>query len=93
MNEPLTVVEWDDTTCVAAWLDRPEVAGLATDGAWRCHNVGWLVYEDDDCVVLSARRSGDSQRHVGLSERIPKRAIVGRLTVPSPLGVGDEEME
>jgi hypothetical protein len=71
-------VIWEDTTNVGGWLDRSEIESFATDGGWMCRNVGWLTYEDADCIVLSARRSDDDQQHVGLSERIPKRSIIGR---------------
>lgn len=78
---PLVVVEWEDTTNVGNWLNQDELAEFVTDGSWRCVNVGYLVHEDDDCVVLSARLADDSDRHVGLTERIPKRAIVTRRIV------------
>lgn len=82
---PLTVVVWEDTTNMATWLDEQEVVEFATDGGWRCRNVGWVTYEDEDCVVVSARLAEDRNGHVGLSERIPKRAIIERLALgPTP---------
>lgn len=72
------VVTWEDTTNIAAWQDAEEIAEFARDGGWRCQNIGWIVYEDDDCVVVAARRAFDKQAHHGLAERIPKRAIIHR---------------
>ena len=70
------VIVWVDATNVATWLDADELNEWAKDGGWICQNVGWVSYEDDDCVVLSARRSNSG--HWGLSERIPKQAIRDR---------------
>lgn len=85
MRGPLTVVCWDDTTNIATWIDAGDLDKLASDGGWKCENVGWITYEDEDCIVLSGRISHDEQQHVGLSERIPKRAITSRLKL-SPAG-------
>lgn len=70
------VVTWEDTTNIATWQDRDDIAEFARDGGWRCQNIGWVVYEDDECIVLAARRAFDKQAHVGLAERIPRRAII-----------------
>jgi hypothetical protein len=78
---PLTVVVWEDTTNIAAWQDEDDLREFATDGGWKCKNVGWITYEDEACVVLSARLADDKEQHVGLSERIPKRAIIDRFPV------------
>jgi hypothetical protein len=66
-------VDWVDTTNMAAWLTPDELVEFATDGGWACTNTGWVSYIDDDCVVVSARRSGTG--HWGLSERIPRQAV------------------
>jgi|SRR5579871_1246320 len=72
-DELAVVVEWIDTANVAAWQEPGELAEWAKDGGWVCRSVGWVAYEDDECVVLSARRADSGQW--GLSERIPKSAI------------------
>lgn len=69
----LVLVHWEDTTNIAEWLDPEELIAFARDGAWKCENVGWLLYDDDECIVVVARRSHD--HHRGLSERIPKRSV------------------
>lgn len=71
----LLQVWWTDATNVAGgWHDPEDLAGFATDGAWKCSNTGWLVWEDDLCYVLAGRMTEDG-RNVGLVERIPKAAI------------------
>lgn len=71
----LLKVRWTDATNVAGgWHDADDLAEFATNGAWECTNTGWLVYEDDKCVVLAGRMTDDGQ-NVGLIERIPKAAI------------------
>ena len=69
-------VTWVDTTNIAAWQTQEELEEFAKDGGWVCENIGWISYEDDDCVVVSSRRSGSG--HWGLSERIPKVSIKSR---------------
>lgn len=76
----LEVVRWMDTTNIAVWSTRAEVADFAVNGAWICENVGWVVHEDDHCVVVSARRNIDND-YFGLFERIPKPAIVSRRVI------------
>jgi len=77
----LLQVSWTDTTNVAGgWHDEDELAGFATDGAWECSNTGWLVHEDDKCLVLAGRMTDDG-KNVGLIERIPKTAITSRTEV------------
>lgn len=76
MADRLVMVTWEDTTNVAAWQTHDEMEEWARAGGWVAHNVGFLVYEDNECVVVAARAVDDEERHVGLAERIPKRAIL-----------------
>lgn len=74
----LVMVEWHDTTNIAAWTTVEEVEEWAPEGSWVCRNIGYLVYEDFDCVVLAARTALDANPpQVGLYERVPTRAITG----------------
>jgi hypothetical protein len=78
----LTEVTWTDCTNVAGgWHDGEDLDGFALNGAWETTNTGWLVYEDDLCVVLAGRMTVNG-KHVGLVERIPKAAITKRVTWP-----------
>lgn len=71
----LIQVWWTDATNVAGgWHDSDDLGEFAVNGAWEASNTGWLVHEDDLCVVLAGRMTEDG-RNVGLIERIPKNAI------------------
>ena len=79
---PLMCVEWVDTMNVATWQPLAEVEGWATGGGFACRNVGYLVFEDDACVVLAGRFNLDGAvSQVGLAERIPKGMIQRRWTI------------
>lgn len=78
MADPIVEVVWEDTTNVAAWQTRDELIEWAKAGGWVARNIGYLVYEDDECVVVAARVADDEERHVGLAERIPKRPVISR---------------
>lgn len=73
------MVEWIDTTNIAEWTVLSEVAEWAGDGGFICRNVGYLIHEDSDCVVLAARAAfRATPPQVGLYERVPKSAITNR---------------
>lgn len=73
---PLVCVEWVDTTNIATWENLAEIPAWAEDGGYVCRNVGYLVHEDDECVVVAARIALSADPHqVGLFERIPKGVI------------------
>lgn len=78
MGEQIIEVVWEDTTNVAQWQTRDELVEWAQAGGWVARNIGYLVYEDDACVVVAARLVEDEERHIGLAERIPKRAVLSR---------------
>jgi hypothetical protein len=74
-------VWWTDTTNVAGgWHDADELQDFAINQKWECHNIGWLVYEDKDCVVLAGRQTTDG-KHTGMVERIPKKMITKQLGI------------
>lgn len=80
---PLQVVEWVDATNIATWEPLSDIEKWATGDGFLCRNVGYLVYEDDNCVVLAARFSPDGKAtSIGLFERLPKGMIVARWNLP-----------
>jgi len=82
---PLTCVEWVDATNIATWTPLSEIPAWATGDRFLCRNVGYLIHEDDDCVVLAARFSPDGDdTQVGLFERLPKGMIVRRWLLDGP---------
>lgn len=90
MKDPdLVKVAWKDTCNIAGWMDKHElVEELVEDpGRHLCWSVGFLVYEDDDCVILSARAMQNFSM-VGLSERIPKGMIYEiEILIPAPVAI------
>jgi hypothetical protein len=81
---PLVMVEWMDATNIPTWQDLADMPDWATNHAvFTCRNVGYLVYEDEHCVVLAARVSlGDPEnQQVGLFERLPKGMITNRTVL------------
>lgn len=74
-DRALVQISWTDCTNVAGgWHDTDDLREFAQDGAWKCSNTGWLVYEDSQCYVLAGRMTDDGEQ-VGLIERIPKAAV------------------
>lgn len=71
----LVRIVWTDPSDRAAWQHVDDVAEWANDGSYVCESVGWLIYEDDETVIVAARRSVVDQAAVGLSMRVP-RAVV-----------------
>jgi hypothetical protein len=79
---PLVAVEWVDTTNIATWEHLADVHEWAAEGGFVCRNVGYLVHEDDDCVVLAARIALEAEpQQIGLFERVPKGVIRARWTL------------
>jgi hypothetical protein len=79
---PLVEVEWTDVTGIPAWLDVDDLAAFAKDGGFVCRNVGYLVHEDEDCIVLAGRLALEADpQQVGMYERLPKTIITGRREI------------
>lgn len=75
---PLVLVEWEDATNVAEWSDLEQAQRWEDfEFDFRCTNVGYLIRDDSECVVLAARATG-CFGNVGLVERIP-RGMVQRV--------------
>jgi hypothetical protein len=71
----LVRVYWTDAhNTSGGWHDRDELLEFVEDNNWRCSNVGWLAYEDDECVAIAARVT-HSKDQFGLIERIPRKMI------------------
>lgn len=81
---PVVLAEWVDATNMALWTDVDDLADWAEDGGYLCRNVGYLVHEDDECIVLAGRIAlrGEPQQ-VGIFERIPKGVLLTRQTLRS----------
>ena len=73
----LIEVRWTDTTCIAKWVEVGELGEWAQEGGWECSTVGYMLYQDEDCIVIAARLALDAEpTQCGLVERIPKGVIL-----------------
>lgn len=79
MKYPLVEVHWEDATNVAEWADLEEAQACKLDVDFNVRNVGYLIRNDAECVVVAARCTEDSKA-VGLCERIP-RGMVKKVVV------------
>lgn len=79
MKHPVIQIEWEDSSSTSrVWNTKDYLAGQTNQ---RCMSIGFLVHEDEHCVVLAG--------HMGLHDcpdfagdmRIPKSAIRKRKRV------------
>lgn len=76
MKYPLVIVEWEDATNIATWMDEEEALNFEEhlDADYNCLNVGYLLRSDDECVIVAARSTQDFKAF-GLVERIPRGMV------------------
>lgn len=76
----LVRVVWHDAhNNQGAWIyGEDELKEFAEDNRFQVDQVGWLVHEDKDCIVLAARVAEDAYGQV---ERIPVRMIDTRVVI------------
>lgn len=84
----LVNVYWHDACNIAEWMDDQEIVEEFRDNPsrWECQSVGWLIYEDEHCIVVAARRG---EKTWGLSERIPK-SIVTKIDIVESTASADK---
>lgn len=79
MDLKIAKVKWVDVHNVAGgWHDEEELEDFAVNEAYKVMSVGFLVKEDDKCLVLCSRYSPETSEygaHYGMIERIPKKII------------------
>ncbi len=76
---PLVEVEWVDVTGDVPWLDVDDLGDYAEHHGALCRNVGYLVHEDDTCIVLAGRAALSAHpQQVGHTERLPLSIILSR---------------
>lgn len=75
----LVKVDWADATNIATWMSQEDIIDWLEQKTYVSNNVGYLVYEDDDCVVVAARQGNFTPGEYawGLVERIPKPMVLG----------------
>lgn len=60
---PLVEVRWEDATNSGEWTTLEKAQRFDHhEFDYRCRSVGYLVRDDDECVVLASRRTGTARR-------------------------------
>ena len=70
-------VHWEDATHRSGWHSVDELQDIINEG-FMVETLGWLVHEDDDCIVVA--QSVSRYRMAELS-RIPKAYIKDRMEI------------
>lgn len=71
-------ISWDDAYHLTdTWLGKEAIAEKYKEGAFRCKNIGWVIYEDKKYVILAGKRD---ERHLdyGFVMMLPKGMITKR---------------
>jgi hypothetical protein len=72
-------VEWEDSSSTRrVWHSREELAGMTNQ---KCTSIGFLVHEDDHCVIVAAHKGDEEYPDFSGDMRIPKSAIRKRKYV------------
>jgi nitrous oxidase accessory protein NosD len=80
MKKKLVLVKWHDACNTGEWHTDQEVDEWLKDSSFECENVGYLIRETKDFIVLAARVSwGDKQ--YGLLEKLPRKMIDKIITL------------
>jgi hypothetical protein len=81
-DKDLVLIRWKDSSSrhFSTWREIDTVVEFAKGGAYDCASVGWLVYENKDCVVLAPHVAVDADDVIG-EMKIPKGAIESRTVL------------
>ena len=79
MTHAVIQVEWEDSSSTSrVWKEGKYLASLKNQ---RCLSIGFLVHEDDSCVVIAGHMGLDEHPDFAGDMRIPKSAIRKRKKV------------
>lgn len=79
MKYKLVLVEWLDASHIEGWATEEEVDRWNKENKGSvCFNVGWLLREDKDKIILCARTGADTS--YGFLQKIMRKMIV-KITV------------
>ena len=82
-EQRLIYLKWLDAYSDGGWKTPQQVCEFINHEDCICENVGWLVYEDENTIVISARRlcwsdPKEETYEFGLFQKIPKPWIKHR---------------
>jgi hypothetical protein len=68
---PLVYCEWHDAYANGGWVDRGEYQNWVQPRHMTVHQVGWLLQQDKECVVIASRFNPAAGKY-GEFQMIPK---------------------
>lgn len=77
---PLIYIEWGDAISNTGWMSVEEAKRWGKEQHWLVKNIGWLLKETKDYILLAAKYSDENQDY-GLLHKIPKTWIKTRQVV------------
>ncbi len=87
-DQKLIYLKWHDAHSAGGWHTKDQLNKLINEDKCMCEEVGWVVYEDKQELVMCARRlcwkSSDVElltAEFGLVQKIPKTWIVDRQEI------------
>lgn len=76
----LIYIEWGDAISNTGWMSKEEAIQWGKEQLWIVKNVGWVLDETKDYLLLAAKYS-DGCGDYGLVHKIPKTWIKKRKTI------------
>ena len=66
----LYLVEWEDAHIEDSWIPEADVDRFIKKDLFLCQDVGWILHEDDKCLVMASSKNNALQW--GALKKIPK---------------------
>ena len=79
-NKKLVYIEWGDAISNTGWMSEKEAIEWADSSDWIVKNVGWILKENKDYILLASKFSEGSEEY-GLLHKIPKTWIKVRKVI------------
>lgn len=76
----LIYIEWGDAISNTGWMDKEDAIKWGEEEHWLVKNIGWLLKETKDYILLAAKYS-DGSGEYGLLHKIPKTWIKKRKDI------------
>ena len=73
-------IEWGDAISNTGWMEKNDAIDWGENSDWIVKNVGWLLKETKEYILLAAKYSEGSKEY-GLLHKIPKTWIRERKEI------------
>ena len=75
-KKKLLEIEWDDAFHLTdSWSSLEDIAATYKQKRFRVTNIGWLLYEDRDFMILGSKHSADWHDWGGVI-MIPRKVVI-----------------